>query len=110
MIVQYKLLERLVTTGELIFRPDGRLVDQVDRMRRLSSNSGQVMHPADIRLRESLAFVKFVDPTEQRTILGFERSAHRPLPPGRLCGSDVGGTDRRTTWRSDAPDQQLAVD
>lgn len=67
VVVQYKLLERLATTDELIFRPDGRLVDQVDRMCRLSSTKEQVAHHTDVRLRDSMAFVKFVDPTEQRT-------------------------------------------
>jgi hypothetical protein len=68
VLVQYKLLERLKSTEELIYRPDGRLSQQVEKMLHLGRNSGPARDTSDVRLGEGVGFVKFVDPSEQRAL------------------------------------------
>lgn len=68
VLVQYKLLELLKSTEELIYRPDGRLPQQVEKMLRLGRNSGPAHDTSDVRLGEGVGFVKFVDPSEQRAL------------------------------------------
>lgn len=68
VLVQYKLLEELKTTGEMIFRDDGRLADQLDRVLRYSRtgdpDSGA---PADARLGDDIGFVKFIESRDLRS-------------------------------------------
>lgn len=68
VLVQYKLLERLKSTEELIYRPDGRLSRQVEKMLHLGRNSEPARDTSDVRLGEGVGFVKFVDPSEQRAL------------------------------------------
>jgi hypothetical protein len=66
VLVQYKVLEPLAE--RLVFRPDGRLDDQVRRMLRLEQMPrGQVSAdaPSDYRLGEGFSFVKFVKPSAE---------------------------------------------
>jgi hypothetical protein len=109
VLVQYKLLERLKSTDELIYRPDGRLSQQVSKMLRLGRNSEPARDSSDLRLGEAVGFVKFVDPAEQRALSA--RSIHlsghyHPADlvaqmlgaPGR--GPEGGVVHRVSEWRS----------
>lgn len=68
VLVQYKLLERLKSSDELIYRPDGRLQQQVSKMLRLGRPSEPVRDSSELRLGDAVGFVKFVDPAEQRAL------------------------------------------
>ena len=57
VLVQYKLLERLKSTEELIYRPDGRLSRQVEKMLHLGRNSEPPRETSDVRLGEGVGFV-----------------------------------------------------
>ncbi|MFT4261875.1 MAG: hypothetical protein QM572_00695 [Nocardioides sp.] len=68
VLVQYKLLERLKSTDELIYRPDRRLSRQVQKMLHLGRNVEPPRVTSDVRLGDGVGFVKFVDPSEQRAL------------------------------------------
>jgi len=59
---QYKLLQMLDKTGELIFRPDGRLNGQVDRMLafRAMQEDADDADPHEYRIGHGFTFVKFL--------------------------------------------------
>lgn len=62
VLVQYKVLQKLEKTGELIFRPDGRLGSQVDRMlayRTMQEDIADV-DPLEYRIGRGFTFVKFI--------------------------------------------------
>jgi len=62
VLVQYKLLQKLNKTGDLIFRPDGRLDRQVDRMlafRGMQEDSVDI-DPHEYRIGHGFTFVKFL--------------------------------------------------
>jgi hypothetical protein len=83
VLVQYKLLEILERTAKPVFRPDGRLGRQVDRM--LSYSPRELDRGAiesDARLGGDFAFVKFVLP------LGTTRPA-TGIPEGRYFPADA---------------------
>jgi hypothetical protein len=64
VLVQYKLLEILERGGDPIFRPDGRLPDQIARMLAFSPTSiERGADEDDARLGGDFAFVKFIPPT-----------------------------------------------
>ena len=109
VLVQYKLLERLKTTDELIYRPDGRLSQQVSKMLQLGRNSEPVRETSELRLGEAVGFVKFVDPTEQRALSArsIRLSGHyhpADLVAQMLCtperGPEGGVVHRVSDWRS----------
>ncbi|WP_146071804.1 hypothetical protein [Cryobacterium sp. Y50] len=62
VLVQYKLMEQLAN-NRLVYRPDGRLVSQVDRMLALEvEGSGSATDLDDYRISSGFTFVKFVAP------------------------------------------------
>jgi hypothetical protein len=68
VLVQYKLLD-LLGDGRLVFRPDGRLDNQVARMLTLENTPRGAVSANDIntyRLGGGFSFVKFVSPVAAR--------------------------------------------
>jgi hypothetical protein len=62
VLVQYKVLQKLKKTGELIFRPDGRLDSQVDRMLAFRAMQDDLVDvdPHEYRIGRGFTFVKFL--------------------------------------------------
>jgi hypothetical protein len=85
VLVQYKLLDVMKSTGELVFRDDGgRLLRQADAMLKLCGD--QIDRSSDeneARVGSDFGFVKFVSPTPAASI----RSDR--LPEGRYMPVDA---------------------
>lgn len=84
VLVQYKLLEILQTTGDAVFRPDGRLDGQVQRLLALSPSTidrGSAEEAS--RLGPDFGFVKFIVPSEPRQLRGDD------LPHGKYYPADA---------------------
>ncbi|SIF22457.1 Uncharacterised protein [Mycobacteroides abscessus subsp. abscessus] len=63
VLVQYKVLEQLQTSGRFVYRPDERLRSQVERLRRLETKGRPIATDADTyRIGHGFSFVKFVTP------------------------------------------------
>jgi hypothetical protein len=109
VLIQYKLLERLKTTNELIHRPDGRLLKQVSKMRQLGRNSESAQDSSELRLSDAVGFVKFVDPSEHRALSARSIQLSGHYHPADLVeqmlsapekGPDGGVVHRVSDWRS----------
>lgn len=82
VLVQYKLLETLAD-DRLIYRPDSRLGDQVQRMLKLEDGPRDTSDDmSTYRLGEGFSFVKFVEPSAE------QQSRPGTLTPGYYLPSE----------------------
>jgi hypothetical protein len=83
VLVQYKLLELLKRGGEAVFRPDGRLKNQIDRMLSFCPTSVERgVGEENARVGGDFGFVKFIVPVDGD-------SSILDSPPGRYYPADA---------------------
>jgi hypothetical protein len=81
VLVQYKVLERLESTNEPIFRLDARMDSQIDRMLSFEHLSvPDINHADDYRFSPSFSFVKFIDDQGQRGLEDKELTRGHYIP------------------------------